>query len=159
MNSYLALSLGQLTLPVHEFHTLGNFICKNKSKKFSMTHLGVASCLGSSIGPSPSLLVAKCLKKAFLKSSQLRLLPAWSLVYQTIATPLKVRWKARHFMAGVAPLKPMWVLKPLRYFVRSPLSSYLGILGSMKWFSTGALLISCEKRQFVIIIIKVAGPL
>lgn len=48
---------------------------------------------------------------------------------------------------GVASLKPMWVLKPLRYFMGSSLPSYLGILGSMKWLRTGAFLIFWENNR------------
>lgn len=79
-------------------------------------------------------------------------------MYHTSVVLLRVRWQALHFMAGVAPLKPMWVLKPLRFFARSLLLSYLDMLGSVKWFKVGASLIS-YKMAYCCIVIKVTGPL
>lgn len=73
------------------------------------------------------------------------MLLAWNRIYLTSTTLLRVRWKARYFMDCVAPLKPIWILNPLRHFAGSPLSLYLGILCSIKWFRIGALLVFCEK--------------
>lgn len=71
------------------------------------------------------------------------MLPFRSLVYPTSTTPLRVKWKALHFMESIAPLKLMCVLKLLRYFVGMSFPSYLDILGNVKWFKTGTFLIPC----------------
>lgn len=52
-----------------------------------------------------------------------------------------------HFMIRVALLKLMWILKLLRCFAGSLLPSCIGILGSVKWFKTGAFLIPYENDR------------
>lgn len=99
------------------------------------------------IGPSSSLLVAKHLRKTFLKSSQLWMFPFESLVYHTSTAPLKVKWKALYFIVDMALLKLTWVLKSLRCFTGSPLTSYIGIFESVKWWRTWTFLISCESGR------------
>lgn len=44
-------------------------------------------------------------KKAFFKSGQLLMLNGESLLYQTFAMPVRVKWKALHFKVDEAPFK------------------------------------------------------
>lgn len=93
------------------------------------------------------LVHGEALKKKLLKSGQLHMLPISSLVYYTSNVSLRVMWKALYFICDISPFSPMWVLKLLRCFTGSFLLSYLGILGSVKWFNSGAFLISRENDK------------
>lgn len=115
-NSYPILSLGSLMLPYSWLHAVGHFISEAGQEIFQWFPRQLPHFPSAFYWPLALFVVAKCLKKAFLKSGQLLMLPVGSLVHQTYVVSLRVRWKALNFMAEVASLKLMWVLKLLRCF-------------------------------------------